>query len=119
MQICYDLRFPEAFRSVVRRGAEVLVVIANWPEPRRDHWRTLLQARAIENQCYVVGVNRTGTDPKLSYSGDSMIVAPRGEVLADAGSDERVISAELDGEALRAYRAEFPVLSDIREDAWI
>lgn len=116
--VCYDLRFPEAFRQGVRRGAELFVVIANWPAPREEHWTTLLRARAIENQAYVVGVNRVGRDPKLAYSGRSMIIDPRGTVLADGGSAEGVVRAELDPASLRAWRRDFPALSDIRS-GWI
>jgi omega-amidase len=114
--ICYDLRFPELFRRAVRQGAQLFVVIANWPAPRIQHWTALLQARAIENQAYVAGLNRCGTDPKQMYSGHSMIVSPRGEILAAAGDGERVISAEVDLAALLAYRAEFPALQDMRHD---
>ena len=76
--ICYDLRFPEAFRAAVRKGAELYAVIANWPEPREQHWAALLDARAIENQAYVLGVNRVGSDPNTAYAGRSRIIDPRG-----------------------------------------
>jgi predicted amidohydrolase len=112
--ICYDLRFPEVFRHGMRSGAEVIVVIANWPQARIEHWVTLLRARAIENQTYVAGVNRCGTDPKLVYTGRSIIVDPHGAILADAGSDERVIDAAIDLPALREYRRWFHVLQDAR-----
>lgn len=114
--ICYDLRFPEIFRHAARRGANLFAVIANWPQPRESHWITLLKARAIENQAYVIGVNRCGNDPKLSYSGRSMIVDPRGEVLADAGNEEGIIQAQLDLESLVAYRKAFPALEDMRTE---
>jgi omega-amidase len=114
--ICYDLRFPEAFRAAVRGGANLLAVIANWPAPREQPWLTLLKARAIENQAYVAGVNRCGADPHQPYSGRSVIFDPRGEVLAEAGSEERVISAKPDLRALSAYRREFPALDDMRAD---
>jgi len=103
----------------VRRDAQLFAVIANWPVKRIHHWITLLQARAIENQAYVVGVNRTGTDPKYNYNGHSLIVNPHGEILADAGTGEGVISAEADLEILQAWRAEFPALQDMRTgEAW-
>jgi predicted amidohydrolase len=111
--ICYDLRFPEVFRSAVQRGAQMFVVIANWPIKRDMHWVTLLQARAIENQTYVVGVNRSGTDPKYTYSGRSMIVDPHGTILTQIGNEEGVISAPVDVAALEAWRKEFPALRDI------
>ena len=114
--ICYDLRFPEVFRHAARLGAEVFCVIANWPQAREDHWMTLLKARAIENQAYVVGVNRCGDDLNLHYGGRSLIFGPRGEVLADGGTGEGTLSARLDREALRAYRREFPALGDIHPD---
>ena len=112
--ICYDLRFPEVFRWAVLRTADLFIVIANWPQARESHWITLLTARAIENQAYMVGVNRCGTDPKLSYSGRSLILDPRGKQIADAGIHERLIEAELDHSSLLTYRSEFPALSDIR-----
>jgi predicted amidohydrolase len=112
--ICYDLRFPEIFRHATRGGAEVLAIIANWPQKRDEHWQTLLRARAIENQTYIIGVNRCGSDPIGPYSGRSLIVDPQGMVLADGQSKEGTISAEIDLAALRAYREKFPVLADIR-----
>jgi predicted amidohydrolase len=111
--VCYDLRFPEVFRSAVVRGATVLAVIANWPTPRVGHWTALLKARAIENQAYVAGVNRCGSDPKLTYPGRSLIVDPQGNLLADGGAEESTISAELDLDALDEYRRLFPALADI------
>jgi Predicted amidohydrolase len=115
--VCYDLRFPEAFREAVGRGAEVYTVIASWPEARIGHWVTLLQARAIENQAYVVGVNRCGADPTLRYPGRSLIVGPDGVVLADAGAGEGIISATLDRTALLDYRTRLPFLNDRRHSA--
>jgi len=114
--ICYDLRFPEAFRVAVRCGAQLFAVIANWPAEREAHWITLLRARAIENQAYVAGVNRCGNDPRLSYSGRSLIVDPRGEIVADAGGGPGVIQASVDLEDLLAYRRSFPALADMRGD---
>jgi len=108
--ICYDLRFPELFRTAVSQGAELLIVIANWPIARASHWRALLLARAIENQAYVLGVNRTGTDPHFNYSGGSLIIGPRGEFLAEAEAGEAVLSAKLDLEELRRWRHTFPAL---------
>ncbi len=113
--VCYDLRFPEIFRHAVRRGAELMAVIANWPELRESHWLTLLRARAIENQAYVVGVNRAGSDPHVRYSGHSLIVGPRGETLAEAGEAPQVIVAEIDPACLLQYRQQFPALADIRD----
>jgi predicted amidohydrolase len=114
--ICYDLRFPEIFRIGTQKGANLFTVIANWPAVRIEHWITLLRARAIENLAYVVGVNRTGNDPSLEYCGRSIIVDPYGEILADAGEAETVISAELNLSALEEWRKKFPVLEHARED---
>jgi len=112
--ICYDLRFPEHFRTATKRGAQLITVIANWPVTRIQHWITLLQARAIENQAYVAGVNRCGKDPKLTYNGRSLIVSPKGDILADAGNGESVISAEVNLDELIAYRRDLPFLADMR-----
>lgn len=112
--ICYDLRFPEHFRAATRAGADLITVMANWPVGRIQHWVTLLQARAIENQAYVIGVNRCGTDPQLTYNGRSLVVSPKGEILADAGHGESVISAPVDRELLLTYRRDFPFLKDMR-----
>lgn len=110
--ICYDLRFPEIARQAVGMGAEMLVYIAAWPVKRYQHWLTLLQARAIENQAYVLGVNRTGADPHFSYNGRSVLVDPHGIIVADAGEREQVIKAELDPAVVRQWRAQFPALRD-------
>jgi predicted amidohydrolase len=112
--ICYDLRFPELFRMAVQRGAKVLVVIANWPAKRHTHWTALLRARAIENQAYVIGVNRCGSDPQLDYDGGSLVVNPWGETVAEAQRCETVISATLDLAAMNKTRLNFPVLRDTR-----
>jgi predicted amidohydrolase len=114
--VCYDLRFPEAFRAAAVRGAQVLGVIANWPAARQDHWLTLLKARAIENQAYVIGVNRCGRDPSAAYGGRSQIIDPRGNVLADAGEREGTIAARMDAADLAAYRSAFGALRDLRPD---
>ncbi len=112
--ICYDLRFPELFRLGLDQGAEVFVESANWPSPRIAHWRALNIARAIENQALVLAVNRCGSDPHLDYGGDSIAIGPKGEILAEAGEGEEVLSVEVDPEAVRAWRAEFPAWKDGR-----
>lgn len=112
--ICFDLRFPEPFRKAAAMGAELFVVIANWPVVREDHWLTLLRARAIENQAYVVGVNRCGSDPSLNYPGSSLIVGPKGETLAHAGAEPVLVRAELDRASLLDWRRDFPALSSAR-----
>ena len=110
--ICYDLRFPELARDAVRAGAEVLIYIAAWPVKRIQHWITLLQARAIENLCYVIGVNRCGTDPQFTYNGRSLVVDPHGIIIADDAEQERVISAEIDPKIVHDWRSQFPALKD-------
>ena len=111
--ICYDLRFPETFRHLALDGAELFVVIANWPSPRVHHWESLLVARAIENQAYVLGVNRSGRDPQVAYPGSSRLIDPQGQILAQLGDEEGHLSYTLDLDELRAYRQRFPALSDI------
>ncbi len=114
--ICYDLRFPELFREAAfQHRPELFVVIASWPEKRIPHWLKLLQARAIENQAYVLGVNRIGNDPYYSYSGRSAFVDPQGEILADAGESEGFIQGEVDLDSLAKYREGLPFLSDLKE----
>jgi omega-amidase len=112
--ICYDLRFPEISRMAVQRGANVLVVIANWPGKRHSHWTALLRARAIESQAYVIGVNRCGGDPLHDYYGGSLVVNPWGKTVAEVGRGETLISANLDLTAVNRVRVEFPVLRDVR-----
>ena len=112
--ICYDLRFPELFRLAVKEGAEIFPVIANWPTARVEHWTTLLKARAIENQAYVFGVNRSGEDPNFKYPGASLMVDPKGEVLAEAGMEEVCISGKVDRETIDEWRSAFPALNDMK-----
>jgi predicted amidohydrolase len=112
--VCYDLRFADEFWSRAPE-TDCYVLVANWPAARRDHWTTLLTARAIENQAYVVGVNRVGDGGKLSYAGDSMVVGPFGEVVAAAdGPTEQIVVADVDAERVAAVRREFPFLVDRR-----
>jgi predicted amidohydrolase len=115
--VCYDLRFPEPFRTAAEE-TDLFVVVANWPDQRREHWRTLLRARAIENQAYVVGVNRAGESDGLRYAGDSAAIAPLGETLAEADSREQVLFADVDPAAVRKLRARFPALKDRRPTAY-
>jgi predicted amidohydrolase len=113
--ICYDLRFPELFREAAAQAMpELFVVIANFPEKRIHHWVRLLQARAIENQAYVAGVNRIGRDPFVSYPGRSVLIDPQGDILADGGNDEAIIRTRLDLQSLRKYRKDMPFLADMR-----
>ena len=111
--VCYDLRFPEHFRSAVKQGANLMVVVASWPVKRYHHWLTLLQARAIENLAYVIGVNRTGSDPNLHYNGRSVVVSPHGHIIADAGEREGVTIADIKVNEVEAWRKQFPALQDM------
>ncbi|MFH9653530.1 carbon-nitrogen family hydrolase [Streptomyces anulatus] len=111
---CYDLRFPEQFRGLVDAGAEALVVVAGWPERRRAHWTLLAQARAVENQAYVLAVGTAGTHGDIQQAGHSIVVDPWGEVLAQAGADEEILTVELDADKVRATREQFPALKDRR-----
>ena len=112
--ICYDLRFPELFREATRRGADLLIVIAAWPEIRIGHWITLLRARAIENLAFVIGVNRTGREPSHACGGRSIVVDPHGEIIADAGTSETIFTASIAHTDVAAWRAKFPALRDAR-----
>lgn len=114
--ICYDLRFPELFRSGVEKGAEAFAVLACWPKQRTNHWKVLLQARAIENQSYVIGVNRTGEEPGVQYAGNSMIIDPKGSILCEASAEEALLEADLIKNEPKEWRKSFPALSDRRED---
>ena len=112
--ICYDLRFPELYRWGVSEGAELFTIIASWPETRIDHWKALIRARAIENQAYVVGVNRCGSDPNVAYCGSSMAVDPKGNIIIEMDSTSKVTQFSAEIGTLRAYRAKFPAIADMR-----
>jgi predicted amidohydrolase len=115
--VCYDLRFPEPFRAAAA-DTDLYVVVANWPELRREHWKTLLRARAIENQAYVAGVNRVGDGDGLHYAGDSAAISPLGETLAEGDEQERVLFADVEPEKVAKLRARFPALEDRRPEAY-
>ncbi len=108
--ICYDLRFPVWSRQ--RGDYDAMIYSALWPASRREVWRTLLRARAIENQAYVIGVNRTGCEPALSYSGDSVVIDYYGRDMVDMASREGVEIVEIDCEALEVFRTKFAVWRD-------
>ncbi|MGE0155402.1 MAG: carbon-nitrogen family hydrolase [Geobacter sp.] len=116
--ICYDLRFPELSRRLALEGARVICVPAQWPKPRQEHWRTLLRARAIENQLYVVSCNACGLIGKLDFFGMSMIIDPKGEVLADGGELSGEIVAPLSWEAMDTWRAQIPCFNDRRPELY-
>lgn len=111
--ICYDLRFADEFWATASQ-TDAYLVVANWPEPRRRHWMALLEARAIENQAYVVGVNRVGQGGRLQYTGDSHIFDPMGHVLASASRQETLLVAEVDPAVVAETRRTFPFLADRR-----
>lgn len=112
--ICYDLRFPELFRLGLLKGAEVFALGSSWPASREFHRHTLSVARAIENQAYVLSVNRCGSDPTLTYAGGSLAVSPKGEILGQLDDREGVLSVEIDAGALRTWRRTFPAWKDHR-----
>ena len=114
LTICYDLRFPELYRKYGKKRVHLIVNIANWPDTRIEHWRTLLKARAIENQCYVTGVNRVGKDPKLNYVGFSSVFDPMGKELVAVENEEKVIVVDLDKNYVNEVREKFPFLDDIK-----
>ncbi|QIJ63706.1 carbon-nitrogen family hydrolase [Streptomyces sp. JB150] len=109
---CYDLRFPELFRGLVDAGAETFVVPAGWPERRRSHWTLLARARAVENQAFVLACGTAGTHARVPQAGHSIVVDPWGEVLAEAGPGEQVLSVEFDPGRVAVTRDQFPALKD-------
>ena len=110
--ICYDLRFPLWTRNLDKEY-DLAIFVANWPERRSEHWKALLKARAIENQCYVIGVNRVGVDGnKISHSGDSSIIDPTGTVVESVSDDATIIHSKLSMEHLTSYREQFPAWMD-------
>ena len=111
--VCYDLRFADEFWPLAP-STDCYVVPANWPQQRRAHWSALLRARAIENQAYVVGVNRVGEGGGLTYAGDSVIFDPLGESLTSAGEAECIVLAEVDPGRVAAVRERYPFLADRR-----
>jgi omega-amidase len=112
--ICYDIRFPEWIRKHVINGARVLFVVAEWPLARVDHWKTLLKARAIENQCFVIACNRVGSDPNNEFAGHSLIIDPWGDTLAEGSEHEELIRAEIDFTEVDKVRKKIPIFQDRR-----
>jgi predicted amidohydrolase len=111
--VCYDLRFADEFWALAER-TDLYVVPANWPQPRHEHWRALLKARAIENQAYVLGVNRVGPAKDLPHIGGSALIDPMGQALVEGGADEAVLVADADSGVVAEIRAKFPFLADRR-----
>ncbi|MBI1378003.1 MAG: carbon-nitrogen family hydrolase [Frankiales bacterium] len=111
---CYDLRFPELFRRLVDSGAETYLMASGWPTPRIEHWSVLTRARAIENQAWVVACNSAGRHAGVAMGGRSVVVDPRGEVVAEAGEAEEVLLADVDPDLAVQWRRSFPALTDRR-----
>jgi omega-amidase len=118
LAICYDLRFPELFRRFALEGTEIMLLPAEWPAQRIEHWRTLLRARAIENQCYVLGCNRVGADRANTFGGRSAVIDPWGATVAEAGEGEELLIATLDLELAAEVRGRIPVFRDRRVDLY-
>jgi predicted amidohydrolase len=118
LAVCYDLRFPELFRKLALEGAEIICLPGEWPAPRQLHWRTLLRARAIENQCFVVAANCCGRQGKLDFFGMSLIIAPRGELLAEADDFATELVATCAFQELVDYRAQITCFADRRPDVY-
>lgn len=116
--ICYDIRFPEWIRVHTTNGAKVLFVVAEWPLVRLAHWRLLLQARAIENQCYVVACNRAGRDPINVFAGHSLIVSPWGDIISEATEEETILYGEIAVEQVEEVRKGIPVFMDRRSELY-
>jgi omega-amidase len=119
LAICYDLRFPELFRSYATRGAGVILLPSEWPHPRLEHWRTLVQARAIENQCFLVACNRVGADRNNRFCGHSLVVDPWGTTITEGGEDAELLLASLDLAAVAAVRERMSVLRDRRPELYV
>lgn len=114
LQVCYDLRFPVFSRNNGEEPYDIAIYVANWPQARSDAWKALLKARAIENQCFVVGVNRVGADGNgVSHDGNSGIIHPKGRSLASAEKGEKTwLTVTLSAQELMDFREKFPVLLD-------
>lgn len=117
--ICYDIRFPELSRTLALGGAQVLFVPAEWPHPRLHHWRTLLIARAIENQMYVVACNRVGTSGETDFFGHSLIIDPWGEIIAEGDERETIVTGMLDCKLTDEVRGRIPVFEDRRPHLYV
>ena len=109
---CYDLRFPELFRAQCAQGAQSFVLCSGWPIPRINHWRVLIQARAIENQAWFIACNEVGKNGDYTLGGHSMVVNPKGEIIVEAGTEEEIIYADVDVNLADEWRKDFPILRD-------
>ncbi|MGN1341354.1 MAG: nitrilase-related carbon-nitrogen hydrolase [Oscillospiraceae bacterium] len=118
LSVCYDLRFPEVYQAL-SRSCSVILVIANWPDKRSEHWKTLLKARAIENQCYIAGCNRCGNGGGLSYSGDSAVYSPEGELICAAEPyKQQLIFADVRRDVCTSVQGSFPLKQDRRRELY-
>ena len=118
LTVCYDLRFPEVYQAL-SESCSAILVIANWPDKRSEHWKTLLKARSIENQCYIAGCNRCGNGGGLNYSGDSAVFSPAGELICAAEAyKEQMIFADVRREVCASVQGSFPVKQDRRRDLY-
>lgn len=118
LSICYDLRFPELFRAYALAGAQLVLLPAQWPHPRLAHWRTLLRARAIENQMFIVACNRTGKDEQYHFFGHSTIIDPWGDIVVEAGEGEMLLTATVDMDVVTAVRQRIPIFADRRPELY-
>ena len=118
VMICYDLRFPELARRLAVDGADIIVVPGEWPKPREEHWRTLLRGRAIENQLFVVAANACGVIGKLDFFGSSLILGPKGEILAEGGYENCEPTALLDPAEMVRWRESITCFKDRRPDCY-
>jgi predicted amidohydrolase len=116
--ICYDLRFPELIRAYGVAGASLILLPSEWPYPRIAHWRTLIRARAIENQVFVAACNRTGVSGKSTFFGHSMIVNPAGETIIEGGENEMLLTATIDLDQVNQVRSLFNVFDDRRPEVY-
>ncbi|MCU5746163.1 carbon-nitrogen family hydrolase [Staphylococcus sp. SQ8-PEA] len=116
--ICYDLRFPELLRYPARNGAQIAFYVAQWPEARKSHWRSLIQARAIENDMFVVGCNSCGDDGETVYAGHSMVVNPNGEIISELTHEEGNIELDLDLNEVTHQRRAIPVFENLRKELY-
>lgn len=116
--ICYDLRFPELFRKMALEGADIICLPAEWPKPRQEHWRTLLRARAIENQLFIAAANCCGIQGKLDFFGMSMLISARGDVLAESGEENTELIATFERQEMIKYRSQIPCFHDRRPEIY-
>ncbi len=117
--ICYDIRFPEWIRAHTTKGAEAIFVVAEWPLPRLEHWKALLIARAIENQCYIIACNRAGDDPNNTFAGHSIIIDPWGEIITEAGVEQEILHGEIDLSKVKEVRKMIPIFADRKPEYYL